>query len=254
MIKNWIITLLTLMGVTAGSIHTEAQALEWQIKRGEKLSYKISFSSGLTGDVKGGTGVMSVSPAYSKINGKNTYHAILKGGTSGIIEWFYQVENKYETFIDTDTKAPVMYAQYVHENKYSNNDTVYFDQKKNTATYRNKPVKIPDNTHDFVSMLYYVRTLDMSKLKKGDAFIIPFFTSDKVINSKIIYNGIEKVKNNKRGLVDCYSFKPQVGKGKVFNQDYPATMWITADSDRLPLLVEAKMKVGKVKMELIKAE
>ena len=227
---------------------------EWNIIRGEKLKYKIAFSSGLTGNVKGGEATMSVKSSTVRTGNHDTYLATLYGATTGVIEWFYQVENKYETFIDTDTKAPVMYAQYVHENKYSNNDTVYFDQKKNTATYRNKPVKIPDNTHDFVSMLYYVRTLDMSKLKKGDSFIIPFFTSDKVINSKIIYNGIEKVKNNKRGLVDCYSFKPQVGKGKVFNQDYPATMWITADSDRLPLLVEAKMKVGKVKMELIKAE
>jgi len=253
--KKHLIAKIIILAVTASlSATVNAQKLEWQIKRGEKLTFKIAFSSGLTGDVKGGDGVMYVYPRLSKINGHETYHAILQGGTAGVIEWFYKVENKYETFIDTDNKAPVMYAQYVHENKYSNNDTVYFDQKRNMATYRNKKVKIPDNTHDFVSMLYYVRTLDMSKFKKGDTFIIPFFTSDKVINSKIIYNGIEKVKNGKMGLVECYSFKPQVGKGKVFNQDYPATMWLTTDNNRLPLLIEAKMKVGKVKMELVKAE
>jgi len=244
--------LLLILIVSFGAI--QAQAQSWQIKKGEKLTYKIAFNSGLTGDVKGGNGVMSVSPKLSKINGKDAYHAVMEGSTSGVIEWFYQVENKYETFIDTATKAPLMYAQYVRENKYKNNDTVFFDQNKNIATYKNKKIKIPANTHDFLSMLYYVRTLDMSKLKKGDTFTIPFFTQDKVVNSKIIYNGIEKVKNRKLGLLDCYSFKPEVAKGKVFNQDYPATMWVTADNQRLPVLVEAKMKVGKVKMELIKSE
>ena len=253
MIKNWIITLLTLVAVTAGSIHTEAQALDWQIKRGEKLSYKISFSSGLTGDVKGGTGVMSVSPAYSKINGKNTYHAILKGGTSGIIEWFYQVENKYETYIDVNSGAPLMYRQAVRENKYRSADTVFFDQNNHVATYRHKRITIPPNTHDFVSMIYYVRSLEASKMKTGDSVNIPFFTSDKVIMSKVVFNGIEQIRANNM-LVSCYAFKPQVGKGKVFNQDYPATIWISTDSKRLPMLIEARMKVGRVKMELLKSE
>lgn len=231
-----------------------AQTNAWHIKKGEVLKYKVAFSSGLTGDIKGGDAIMSVASGTSNIRGKKAYHAMLKGGTSGVVEWFYQVENKYESYIDTETNTPLMYAQFVRENKYRNNDTVYFDQKKNVATYKDKMIKIPENTHDFVSMLYYVRTLDMSKLTKGDTFTIPFFTSAKVVSSKIIYNGIEKVKTKKMGIVECYSFKPQVSKGKVFNQDYPATMWVSTDSNRLPVLVEARMKVGKMKMELIKAE
>ena len=33
---------------------------EWKIIKGEKLTYKIAFSSGLTGNVKGGEATMSV--------------------------------------------------------------------------------------------------------------------------------------------------------------------------------------------------
>ena len=234
-----------------GLILNQLNAQKWEIKTGESLQYKVAFSSGMTGSVKGGEATLSVKPSTTKIGNVTVYQASLKGGTTGIIEWFYQVSNNYETFINTQTNAPVMYRQSVRENKYTNADTVYFNQVGRTATYKNKKIAIPNNTHDFVSMIYYVRTLDMSKLKKGDSFVIPFFTADKVVNSKIIYNGLENIRANSKTVM-CHSFKPQVGKGKVFTQDYPATIWISADTDRIPMLIEAQMKMGKVKMELMK--
>ncbi len=239
------------LAIILSTNYSSAQA--WKIKKGEKLSYKIAFNSGLTGNVRGGEATLSVRPSTVKVGGNDTYLAVLNGATAGVIEWFYQVENKYETYIDVNSYAPLMYRQTVRENKYKSSDTVYFDQQKRVASYQNKKISIPANTHDFVSMIYYVRSLDVSKLKKGETISIPFFTSDKVMTSKIVYQGIEQINVNKKP-VNCYAFKPQVGKGKMFNQDYPATLWISADDKRIPMLIEARMKVGRVKMELTKAE
>ena len=230
-----------------------SSAAEWKIVKGEKLTYKITFSSGLTGNVKGGEAMLSVKSSTVKVGNNDAYLATLYGATTGIIEWFYQVENRYETYIDVNSGAPLMYRQSVRENKYRNSDSVYFDQKRNVASYKNKRIDIPDNTHDFVSMIYYVRSLDVSKMEKGEAVIIPFFTSDKVILSKVVFDGVEQINVNNKP-VNCYAFKPQVGKGKMFNQDYPATIWISTDAKRLPMLIEARMKVGRVKMELLKSE
>ncbi len=243
-----IILCVLLAGVAFAS---NSFAASWQIKKGEKLNYKIAFSSALTGSIKGGDASLTVKPSTVKIDGREAYHAILKGGTSGVIEWVYKVENLYETFIDTRSAAPLMYRQSVVENKYKNSDTVFFNQSENIASYRNKTYKIPNNTQDFVSMIYYVRTIDVDKLKKGDSFTIPFFTSDKVLISKVVFDGVEKIRSNSKDI-NCYAFKPQVAKGKVFNHDYPATIWISTDSSRVPVLIEAKMKVGKIKMELKK--
>ena len=228
-------------------------AAEWKIVKGEKLKYKIAFSSGLTGNVKGGEATLSVKSSTVKVGNNDAYLATLYGATTGVIEWFYQVENRYETYIDVNSGAPLMYRQAVRENKYRSSDSVFFDQNKNVAIYKNKRIDIPDNTHDFVSMIYYVRSLDASKMEKGEIVMIPFFTSDKVMISKVVFNGVEKINVNNKP-VTCYAFKPQVGKGKVFNQDYPATIWISTDSKRLPMLIEARMKVGRVKMELLKSE
>ena len=242
---------IALFAVVFGS--TQSYGDGWQIKKGENLKYKIAFSSALTGAVKGGEATLSINPTMVNVNGTSTYHATLHGSTTGIIEWFYQVEDRYETFIDPKTHAPAMFRQMIRENKYRKTDSVYFDQDSHVASYKNKTISIPANTHDFVSMIYFVRTTDVDKLNKGDSFTVPFFTDGKVIKSNVIFNGIEQVKVNKK-WVNCYAFKPQVGQGKVFNQDYPATIWFSTDSNRLPMLIEAKMKVGKVKMELLQSE
>lgn len=57
-----------------------------------------------------------------------------------------------------------MYRQAVVENKYRSADTVFFDQNNHVATYRHKRIThLSPNTHDFVSMIYYVRSLKHQK-------------------------------------------------------------------------------------------
>ncbi|MFV0470496.1 MAG: DUF3108 domain-containing protein [Paludibacteraceae bacterium] len=222
----------------------------WKIKKGEVLKFKVAFSSGLTGDIKGGEAVMSVKSQANQIGNRNVYHAVLTGETTGVIEWFYKVENKYESYIDAGTGESLLFTQSVKENKYQKSDTVYFNPTTKTAKFEGKTISIPDNTQDFLSVIYYVRSKDMEKLKQGDTFTVSFFTSKKVEDFNIIYSGIEKIKTKKLGTIACYAFKPQLPTGKVFKDQYPATMWISADSRRLPVLVDAKMKVGKMKLEL----
>ncbi len=205
----------------------------------------------MTGDVKGGEATMTVLPKTTKIGGKEVYHAILNGTTTGVIELFYKVDNKYQSYMDVKTNVPLLYIQNSHENKYQSSDTVRFDHSNKTATLNGEKISIPENTQDFLSIFYYARGLNMLKMKKSDTFKVPYFTGSKVAYFTIVYNGIEKIKTKKMGEVSCYAFKPQVPTGKIFKDQYPATMWISADNKRLPILVDAKMKVGKMKMELL---
>ncbi len=244
------VTIYTILALFISMPNINANA--WSIVRGEHLKYKISFYSGITGNVKGGDASLRVAPNLVTTNGSSSYHATMQGGTSGVIEWIYRVENRYESFIDTKSGTPNVFKQFVSENKYSRQDSIVFDHKNLTAKNisRNETTKIKPKTHDFVSMIYYVRSLDVSKLKKGDSFVIPFYTSGKVIESKVVFAGIEEITvNNKK--VKCYAYKPELPEGKLFKQDYPATIWFSTDSKRLPMMIEARMKVGRIKMELL---
>ncbi len=225
---------------------------EWKIKKGEKLTYKISFFSMLTRNIKGGNATLSVLENNEKRDGQDVYHAVLKGKTSGVIEWLYKINNHYESYMDKTTLFPQLYIQKVKENKYSNKDTIVFDHNSKMATKNGDAVKIHKGTNDFVSMLYAVRQKDMSKMKKGETFLLPIFVDKKSKLSKVKYIG-EKSITTKYGTRTCYGLKPEVPKGKLFSKKYPATIWISADKDRLIMYAEVKMRVGKIKLEMLKA-
>ncbi len=226
---------------------------QWTVKKGEKLSYKISFYSMLTRNIKGGNATLSVMKKTKKRGGKEVYHAILQGKTSGVIEWLYKISNHYETYMDTKTLYPELYIQEVKENEYSNKDTIVFNHTANQAKQGGQTVKIHKGTNDFVSMLYAVRQKDISKLKKGESFYLPIFIDKKTKLSKVKYVGKKTIKT-KCGTRLCYGLKPEVVKGKLFNKKYPATIWISADSERLIMYAEVKMRVGKIKLEILKAD
>ncbi len=231
---------------------TQSLASGWQMKKGEKLTYKVAFHSGLTGNIKGGEASIQVAPNIKIINGVPTNHASMQFGTTGFIEKLFRVDNRYESFMDVNTGTPHLFKQKIVENKYTRNDSVVFDHKNKLAKNisRNESTKIKNNTYDFVSMIFYVRSMDVSKLKKGDSFTISFYSTSEVINSKIVYAGVEKIKvNNKE--VECHAYKPEVPEGKLFNKDNPATIWFSTDNKRTPMLIEAKIRVGKIKMELM---
>ncbi len=232
-------------------LSTAIFANDWKIQKGEVITYRIAFYSMLTRNIKGGNATLSVMPQEKKVNGKMMYHAVLKGETSGVIEWIYKINNHYETYMDTATFFPALYIQKVRENKYSKDDSVVFNQEAQIAKYNGKTTKIYKGTNDFVSMLYAVRQKDISNLKKGEFFLLPIFIDKKAIQSKVKFIG-KKTISTKNDIRICYGFKPEVPRGKLFKKKYPATIWVSADKDRLPMLVEAKMRVGKIKLEILK--
>ncbi len=60
-------------------------------KRGEKLTYKVAFHSLLTGNLTAGTATLEVTKENKQIGGRDTYHAVGYGKTTGLIEMFYKV-------------------------------------------------------------------------------------------------------------------------------------------------------------------
>lgn len=227
-------------------------ASDWQIKKGESLTYFVAFHSGLTGNVKAGKATLSVLPQTEKINSQSVYHAVLKGESTGIVNWFYDINNRYESYMSTSSLDPIMFVQDVKENKYTKKDTVYFDHARKVATVDGKAVSMISGAQDFVSMLYVVRKMNFSSMTEGDKFILPLFSDRKVVKSNVKYIGKETIKTQ-YGTHECYGLQPQVAKGKMFKDSYPATIWITADENRYPMLVEAKLKVGSIKLELEKS-
>lgn len=216
---------------------------------GEKLSFWVGFSSLLTGKISAGDAQIEIATKINSVNNQKVYQVLGKGATSGFVELFYVINYKYESFIDYDHFAPMKLTVNKVENDKKKEDVVYFNQNEHVAKSKGKKTVIPSNVQDLLSAFYYIRMQDFSNLKKGDCLQVPVFLDDTVITSKIVFDGRERVET-KKGKFNCLAFKPMMMKGNIFKQAFPATIWLTDDGNRLPVLCELKLTVGKMRVEL----
>jgi len=218
-------------------------------QRGEKLQFRISFHSALTGNIPAASATVEVTDDNRKFDGRDTYHVVGYGKTTGVIEMFYRVEERFESFIDEEALVPHYFIRKTRENNYRKDENVAFRHKERIAVSKNSVKNTPENVQDIFSSFYYARAIDLTGKKPGSEFPLSFYLDDSVYNSRLIFVGRETVKT-KLGKFSCLKVKPMVATGYVFDDPYPVTIWVTDDQNRIPVRIESKLSVGSVRIEL----
>ena len=217
-------------------------------KEGEKLSYKLKY-----GFISAANGVLSVNKSNLQFSNKNVYHLSAYGQTSSGFSIFYTVKNKYDSYIDGNTYQPYLYTEDIHENSYTRKEYATFDHRNHSVKGAKGTFKSPTSQlFDLVSAYYFARNLDLSSLKSGDSFKIPYFLNDEVAELKVFYVGTEKIKTS-LGTVDCIKLNPEIKPGRIFKKDSKLYLWVTNDGNRIPVKAQVEILIGSVTMELTKA-
>ena len=218
--------------------------------RGEKLNFKVYYHSLVTGNVTAGYGTLEITQDNRKFNNRDTYHIVATGKSSGFFNLFFKVDDRFESYVDEDGIYPWLFTRRTREGGYKKDDEVNFNQLRGSAISRKKVTHIPINVQDIISSFFFARTLDGNSIKPGDVINLPFFLDDSVYYSKVKFFGRETIKTS-MGKVKCLKLKPLLAKGAVFKEDYPMTLWVSDDANKIPILAESAVIVGSVRMELI---
>lgn len=223
--------------------------------KGEKLVYRVYYDAILTGKVTAGEVTFTVKEGSRVINGRNTHHIQVLGKTKGAFNLFYKVDDRYETYVDEELLIPRFFVRRVDEGGYTIKQNVTFHQESKKATFqdikrgRTAVVETPENVHDVLSLIYYARTIDISKSKPGDTYSFSFLIDDTVYSSSMEILGRETLKTS-LGKVRCVKIKPRLITGTVFKEDYAMELYVSDDRNKLPILMKTGVIVGNVKMEL----
>lgn len=178
-------------------------------------------------------------------------------------DWFYKVRDTYEAIAETETLLPVAFRRNVNEGNTYIREKYFFDQKNNKVFTTRKMGKKEDTVQDTIyysgcswdvlSIIYYARNLDFSNSKKGSKFAIKIFLDNEEHQSFIEFLGTEKLKFAGTEI-ECYKFSPLLIEGTIFNSGKGMTVWVTADKNMLPLLIETPILIGSIKARLRSAE
>jgi hypothetical protein len=226
---------------------------EIPFQRGEKGKYRVYYDSWLTSGITAGIGLISIKDDVKKFNGKNTFHFEVIGKSVGLFNWFFKVDDRFESYADEESIIPYHFIRRTHEGSYKYEDEVDFYHEKGIAKSRRAEKPIPYGIKDIVSAFYYMRTLDLSNINEGQEYKLDFYLDDSAYVSKIIYLGKEIVET-KLGKFRCLKFKPMVAQGEIFQEPYPMVLWVTDDKNKAPVLGKSTVIVGSVKLELVKIE
>ena len=216
---------------------------------GEYFKFRIHY-----GIVNAGYATLEVKDAT--INNKKYFHVEGRGYTTGMSRFFFKVDDLYESYIDKETGNPYQYVRNINEGGYTKNQEGFFNQSTNKVVvkdYKNKTEKtlmIPKNTQDILSAFYYLRNHpNIDKLKIGEAIAIDMFFDDETTKFKLKFVGREDI-TTKFGKVSSMVFRPLVQSGRVFKEQESLSVWISDDSNRVPLRIKASLAVGSIKADL----
>jgi len=186
------------------------------------------------------------------------------GKTKGAVTIFSKVNDNWGTHLNTQSLLPRLSYRYIEEGRYRRNEKVYFDQVNKKATLElydreNKKVKetkvysLPGTVQDLVSGFYYLRTLDLSALRKGQEVLIRGFFDKEIYNLKLIFEGTEILETN-LGKKETYLFSPKIPKNSLFRGEYPVKVWITKDANKIPVKIKANLFIGSLDIDITSAK
>ncbi|KJD31878.1 ATP-dependent exonuclease [Tamlana nanhaiensis] len=228
----------------------KVNAQEPAFDTGEWFKFRMSYS----GWAKAGNATLKVNE--SSVNNKEVYHVVGKGWTTGLIKWFFKVEDRYESYFDKNSLVPYKFVRKIDEGGHTKDIVINFDQEKNKAHVNNikhktkKVFNTEPNIQDMVSTFYYLRNkLDTDGMKPGDEVRIDMFFDEENYGFKLKYLGEETI-DTEFGDVESLKFRPYVMAGRVFKEEESLTLWVSKDKNKLPLRIKADLAVGSLRADL----
>jgi hypothetical protein len=242
--KKHILLLFTLFFLTA----TFSQEKKHAFKSGEWLRYKMSYS----GFLRAGSAILEVEE--KEYNGKKVFHTKGTGWTSGMIKWFFEVDDKYESYFDKDTIKPYLFKRKIDEGGYKKHRITSFNYESKKAYVQDfklqKDTSVAfTNVQDMLSSFYFLRNIDATNLKKGDEIKLDMFLDSQVYPFKLLFLGREVIRTD-FGKVNSLVFRPLVQSGRIFKEQESVTIWITDDANKIPIKMKASLSVGSLRAEL----
>jgi hypothetical protein len=171
-------------------------------------------------------------------------------------KWIAKIHDSVEGLMLTSPEfEPLRFYINQKEGDFSQTKIVNFENSKvkqitqrKDRDAKNEDFELPSKTKDAMGALYYVRAR-LAAEPSLKFFEFPVFTSEKTWILKATWvHAEEKKVGNKTFQTDVWQLTSHFGG--LMEQNGDVRLWLTQDSRRLPVYVEASIKFGALKLHL----
>ncbi len=259
MIKRSIISIafgvLFLMGPLAGSGQCLTNPVAFQ--HGERIRYEVAYNWGMVW-VDAGEVFFKVDTLTR--NGIKMFRFDSYGESYKFYDLIYRVRDHYQGLVEMDGFNPVWFNRDTDEGGYFVNNTYTYNwaagkvlsvRENSNQPLTTDTLAIEPCTFDVLAAIYYARNLNYEDYHVGDKIPIHFLIDGEFFELYIRYLGQEDKKNRSGVTYPCFKFSAMLVEGTIFSGGEDMLVWITADENRVPVMVEAKILIGSIKAYLM---
>lgn len=256
--KSFVALLLVMLSLplalTSQDSLSNCAGAERPYQNGEEIVYKVYYNWGLIW-IAAGEVVFRVDESQSKLRYTVT------GRTFKAYDPIFMVRDYYTSEVDKSTCKPTNFKRIIHEGNYYRFDSISFDQDENKLVEyfgRTKEeakrfdFEIDNWVHDMVSVIYHLRSQDVSVMKPGHQVPVRIFFDKELFELNVNYIEPTKKRIKGQGRHRVHHFQPELIDGYVFKEGDLMDIWVSDDDSRVPLLIESPISIGSVKAILQK--
>ena len=205
----------------------------------EMLLYNASF-----GGVDVATATLK-SKKFKNIQNQDILRIEFKAKSKPSLKYIFPINDKIIVDVDLNTWQPLKVEKKIREGSYKQNSLSTFDHNNNIFIYKKDSISYDGEIFNPYSLIYYFRTLDFLsdsnyKIQVVDnkkVTPLKFFT-DKKVEAETAF-----------GKFYANKIWPKKINGEPFKNAGKITIWVS-DKDKLPIIINLKMKFGSLNLEL----
>ena len=197
---------------------------------------------------------------FVEVNGRKSYNFLTDLKTSRLFSSFYSVDDQVETYVDFEDLTPHVFKLHIKESGQLREGQSYFDHKTLKANYwetkytekkghekKQQEWEILPFSQNAFSGIFYMRIF---KWEVGKEYSFRVADDEKNIVFKGTALKKEKI-STPAGEFDAIQIKAQVVSRGALEQAGDVYFWLSDDTHKYVLRIEAKIKIGTLVSEVI---
>lgn len=253
-------SIITGVFLLATATTVSAKSPDRAFKDGETLNYMVSYRATLIPNTDVAEVVLKTT--RTTLDGEPVWNIYGNGRVMPFFRWFFDLNDTYNTWLDTKTLRPIKFTGNIEEGKYRFVSAYRYDwdSLKVHTTYRNlkhehdshKTMPLTNRSFDALALFYNLRGEDIESFKPGEQRYLELVLEDTI--RRIQYRYLGKETKNIKGLGKFktlkFSCQLATSSGESFEDGSEFFLWITDDRNKIPLYIESPIRVGSIRGKL----
>lgn len=251
----WVLPTMSTPGDESGSESIPLELCdvnEFNFQAGEVLTYKIYYKVNVFN-----TAVGEVRFRVADRGNVLSLEAI--GTTYSFYDMMFKVRDTVHTTLDKETLLPKYTRRAVHEGNYTGIDMVEYDFDRGVARSTKgsslkdaevKSIPLRNCTRDILSTIYTLRSIPIDDLARSKKLDVDLLLDRKNYPISVKYLGSSEERIKGMGVMKVHVVQPDLIASETFKDTEAMKVYVSADRNNVPLMIESPISVGRVRAVL----